>query len=639
MTTELDKKVSMECLPEEKDEPELKDNMRDKECRETVSPTPNVTAASRAGELHQNEQQEQQQQQSGPLTRSPPLLNNNNNANLPGAYAMPGYATAAATTATTASSPPVCPSPGNNSSSSSSSLSSSVPNTTETNNFEEPMLVLLNAQPVDEALERERERRLEEQEFGIQNRDARIQELEHRQKQRWRRVWLFGSISAIVVIVVVVPITVHFATRKRDTIQEPPPTMPPQPWEQLGQDINGEEPYDNFGIAVDLSRDGHILAVGAAANDGGTGDRMDNRGHVRVFGYNSNTTKWVQLGTDLDGKLPLEQFGKTVSVSKDSKTGLVVAVGAPASISNDIPGRVRVFWYNVQLQQWTQWGLEQTGDSAYDDFGYEIASSDNGTVLAIGCPGCGGNGTAVGQVRVFKYTGTWSPMGTYISGLDVFNWFGSSVALSSNGTVVACGALGNNEKGYQSGSVRVFEYDNVAENWNQIGQHLLGSTKFDWFGHSVALSSDGDILGVGAAGANMVDKNGYINVYRYIRSKDEWQQIGQRLQGVNADDRFGISVDLSSDGFTVVGGAHFSDAKGHNDTGHARIFQYDSATDHWNQIGENIEGESAKDGAGRSVAVSGNGDFVAVASPWSNENGNHSGQVRVYYLNNNNNDN
>ena len=37
------------------------------------------------------------------------------------------------------------------------------------------------------------------------------------------------------------------------------------------------------------------------------------------------------------------------------------------------------------------------------------------------------------------------------------------------------------------------------------------------------------------------------------------------------------------------------------------------------------------DGAGRSVAVSGDGTRVAVASPWhDDENGNHMGQVRVF---------
>ena len=49
---------------------------------------------------------------------------------------------------------------------------------------------------------------------------------------------------------------------------------------QLGSDIDGEAAGDNSGVAVSLSDDGLIVAIGAIYNDGNGADA----GHVRVFG-------------------------------------------------------------------------------------------------------------------------------------------------------------------------------------------------------------------------------------------------------------------------------------------------------------------------------------------------------------------
>ena len=40
----------------------------------------------------------------------------------------------------------------------------------------------------------------------------------------------------------------------------------------VGQDINGESSDDDFGISVDISANGDIVAIGAPANDGDGSD-------------------------------------------------------------------------------------------------------------------------------------------------------------------------------------------------------------------------------------------------------------------------------------------------------------------------------------------------------------------------------
>ena len=108
-------------------------------------------------------------------------------------------------------------------------------------------------------------------------------------------------------------------------------------WKQIGEDIDGEDSYDESGYSVSISIDGTRVAIGARYNDGNGGDS----GHVRVFEYNG--TDWVQLGLDIDGEDTGDQSGYSVSLSGD---GTTVAIGAPFNDGNEgDSGHVRVFEY------------------------------------------------------------------------------------------------------------------------------------------------------------------------------------------------------------------------------------------------------------------------------------------------------
>ena len=96
-------------------------------------------------------------------------------------------------------------------------------------------------------------------------------------------------------------------------------------WVQLGQDIDGEAPFDVSGQSVGLSSDGRIVAIGAIGNDG----NGDSSGHVRVFERISGGD-WIQVGQDIDGETSGDQSGYSLSLSS---LGTTVAIGASPSIS------------------------------------------------------------------------------------------------------------------------------------------------------------------------------------------------------------------------------------------------------------------------------------------------------------------
>ena len=93
-----------------------------------------------------------------------------------------------------------------------------------------------------------------------------------------------------------------------------------------------------------------------------------------------------------------------------------------------------------------------------------------------------------------------------------------------------------------------------------------------------------------------------------------WKQIGQDIDGEAASDNSGKSVSLSSDGRTVAIGAPVNDGNG-EDSGHVRVYQMDEDSSSWKQLGQDIDGEAAGDwsGADQSLSLSADGSNCYVS--------------------------
>ena len=290
------------------------------------------------------------------------------------------------------------------------------------------------------------------------------------------------------------------------------------------------------------------------------------------------------------------------------------------------------------------------GEAAYDNSGTSVSLSSDGTIVAIGANGNDGNGSGSGHVRVYQYANsTWTQLGDDIDGEAASDYSGNSVSLSSDGTIVAIGASGNNGNGYSSGHVRVYQYNNSS--WTQLGDDIDGEAAQDYSGYSVSLSSDGTIVAIGARyndGTNGAD-SGHVRVYQYDASKTTastsssnygpvgWRRLGDDIDGEVAQDESGYSVSLSSDGTIVAIGATLNDGTGTSlsSVGHVRVYQYNGTA--WTQLGADIDGEAAGDESGYSVSLSSDGTIVAIGAIYNDGTGlSNSGHVRVYQYNNNN---
>jgi hypothetical protein len=271
-----------------------------------------------------------------------------------------------------------------------------------------------------------------------------------------------------------------------------------------------------------------------------------------VYTYDLIEDSWVQRGSILEVVDLNIDFGYAVALSS---SGDVLVVGAPLKSS----GKGCVYTYDLVENNWVQRGdvLEDEGSSIMDNFGYAVALSSNGEILAIGAPG---KSFYLGCVYIYDLVeDIWVQRGSVLEAIDGvgFDLFGSALALSFDGTILVVGAPGvNSNKG------GVYTYDLVEDIWVQRGSVLeaVDAEEGDYFGCSVALSSDGMILIVGAIGKN----SGTGCVYIYDLVEDIWVQRGSVLEAVDAEegDYFGYSVATSINGGLLIIGAPYKNGLG-----------------------------------------------------------------------------
>lgn len=397
------------------------------------------------------------------------------------------------------------------------------------------------------------------------------------------------------------------------------PSFASAQWVQMGATIEGQDAWIEFGTAVDLSSDGSTLAVGAPRYVG----VGENSGQVRVFRWVN--LFWVQMGEDIEGSAPHDYLGSSVALSSD---GNRVAVGVPYAGEMDA-GETHIYEWHQLTSQWILLDPIISGEAAIDQSGWSVSLSANGSRVAIGAPGNGVNGSYFGHARVFERVGTsWVQMGFDIDGLAPAEFAGWSVALSAGGSRVAVGSPGNSDSATGSGHVRVFRWSVVTQNWHQVGAPIAGDEGGDESGFSVALSSDGSRVAIGAprndGGGNL---SGQVRVFEWTGSI--WVQLGNNINGEAAMDQAGSTVALSLDGLRVAVGASENDSHGEQ-SGQVEVYRWSAPSQSWHQAGLDIEGLEVGGRTGYSVGLSSAGSRLAVGAPYSNDGGVNAGNVRVY---------
>ncbi|ENS5605990.1 FG-GAP repeat protein [Vibrio mimicus] len=315
---------------------------------------------------------------------------------------------------------------------------------------------------------------------------------------------------------------------------------------------------DLFGSSVAISKDGKTLAVGAPTEDNAskgiisngseTTDvgTVNNSGAVYLF-TQSDSGEWSQgayFKASNTGASDL--FGSAIALSDNGKMLVVGAYnednGAKGIITNGSEvidlgtatnsGVVYVF-IKDSSGSWAQSAyIKASNTGADDNFGASVAVSEDGNTLTVGAwfednsvTGIVVDGSEVtdlgtannsGAVYLFsRDAGIWS-QSAYVKGSNTgtSDGFGESLSVSDNGKTFAVGSPGENNsaKGIiingseindvgsatSAGAVYLFTKDSSG-NWSQIAYLKASNTgMIDYFGKSLALSNDGNLVAVGA---------------------------------------------------------------------------------------------------------------------------------------------
>jgi len=359
---------------------------------------------------------------------------------------------------------------------------------------------------------------------------------------------------------------------------------------------SNSEVDDWFGRSLALSADGTTLAVGAPGEDSGSSsdqksNTADNSGAVYVFSRSAGS--WSQVAY-VKASRPAagDSFGSSVALSGD---GSMLVVGAPMAMAGT--GAVGVFARGATWTQTQQLPAPAVGSPA--GFGASVALALDGSILAVSAPDEEVDAAAgVGAVHVFeRASGMWSgPVRLVATDPGTNDDFGSTLAVSGDGSTLAVGAPRESSAGAAASVGAVHLFSRSGGSWRSEGHLALSSTDpGNFFGLAVALSADGTSLAVGApiepraAGDEPPDScapdlGG--TVYRFARSGATWS-LRTRVQGSNTckDDYFGQAVGLSRDGSILAVGANGEDSATHgidqdqndntaHDAGAAYILRY-----------------------------------------------------------------
>jgi hypothetical protein len=442
---------------------------------------------------------------------------------------------------------------------------------------------------------------------------------------------------------------------------------------------------DQFGQSVALSGDGNTLAVGATVEASNATDIDGNQGNDLAFAsgavyvFTRASGVWSQQAYIKASNTGAgDQFGNSVALSADGDTLAVGAVNEDSSgtglsgdendNSSEDSGAVYVFvrtgtdWSQQayikasNTQMLTQFTLPN------DQFGISLALSADGNTLAVGAyaedssdTGVGANqndnaANDAGAVYVFARTsGVWTQQ-AYLkaSNTGAGDNFGWSVGLSSDGNTLAVGAIGEDSDatgidGNQAGNTAdnagaVYVFTRTGTAWSQQAYVKASNTALaDNFGHSVALSGDGNTLAVSAlaedSAATGIDGDQADNsasdagaVYVFAHSGGMWsQQAYVKASNTELADRFGRSVALNGDGNTLAVGARFeaSNATGiggnqaSNSAAQAgAVYIYTRTGGTWSAQVTYVKASNtgAADSFGWSVALSGDGNTLAAGA-------------------------
>ena len=400
--------------------------------------------------------------------------------------------------------------------------------------------------------------------------------------------------------------------------------------------------YAYLGYSLDISSNGNTAIIGAVYDDVDPA-LDDDRGGAYI--YDKPNGNWVTTDQYLsklqasDGE-DRDNFGHSVAISDDGNTAIIGAY-----YHNDSIGAAYIFVRSGGT--WIEQAkLTPSNNISRGQFGYSVSISGDGNTAVVGAWEASVESAGqTGVVYVFsRSNGSWSEEAQLFDPNDLGNtYLGISVDISSDGNTIVAGRYRDQIIDLEAGSAEI--YIRSGGIWS-LQSKLLASdgTRYDRFGNSVSISSDGNKIVVGAS-YDSVNTDPFRNqgsAYIFEKPISGWplytgpantalnETIKLIASDGDADDHFGISVSISGDGSKVIIGAH---RENHNGTrsGSAYLFVHSGST--WIEQTKLIAFDGASyDYFGNSVGISSDGNIAIIGAYGDDGVDFSTGSAYVFYV-------
>ena len=348
-------------------------------------------------------------------------------------------------------------------------------------------------------------------------------------------------------------------------------------WEMIdGAPIPSAQAGQPFAESMAMTPDGTVIVAQCEDCDDVNGDSI---GAVYVYQYDGSV--WTLMGNPIVAKL------NTVG---------------DASGCSGVPG-------NLDSDCEVNWGSDG------------VAISDNGDVVAItALRQADMVNERIGAVYVYKYQDpVWvelAPGNAVLRGTQNRHYFGASIDLNADGTVLAVGITrddGSQGSGDRAGQARVYEYAPNTDSWSELGTagEMNGEMVDDEFGFSVSLDDSGNRVAVSSVEHPNTGADGHVKVYEGGLMSGAWVQIGTTIAGTpGGGEKAGSAVRLTPDGLRLaVSSSRYDADSNFPDEGKVQVYEWTGLD--WTPLGGSIVGTFR---LGDSLAISDDGNTLVAAS-------------------------
>jgi WD40 repeat protein len=381
---------------------------------------------------------------------------------------------------------------------------------------------------------------------------------------------------------------------------------------------------------VDIS--GNYAIVGAygegdASGGGGYGGALS--GKAYIFNVTTGALVHTLNNPNAYSTSDYDRFGSSVAISVDYA---IVSTPFESDASADPINSGKAYIYNVTTGAllYTLNDPNAYGASAYDYFGQSVDVSGNYAIVgAYGDNAAGGSSS--GKAYIFNATTgalvhTLNNPNAY--GTSAGDYFGSIVAISGNYAIVGAYQEDDASFGAQQGKAYIFNATTGALVHTLDNPNAYGTVSSDNFGRSVAISGNYAIVNAYIEDDAGGLSSGKAYIFNVTTGALLYTLNNPNAYGTSAYDVFGYSVAIS-DNYAIVG-AYLEDDLAGTDSGKAYIYNVTTGAQLFTLNNPNAYNTSYNDNFGYSVTISGN--YAIVGANEDDAGGAGSGKAYIYTL-------